>query len=95
MLSLVLVVSFSLCAQEHDNENPALDFYEEQVRINEADAETIARTLDCVGITRAEATVDFREIYGDFSSLEDLQPVKGVGEVTLRNLSPEFFLIRF
>jgi len=69
MLSLVLVVSFSLHAQEHDNKNPALDFYEEQVRINEADAETIARTLDGVGITRAEAIVDFREIYGDFTSL--------------------------
>ena len=85
MLSLVLVVSFSLHAQEHDNKNPALDFYEEQVRINEADAETIARTLDGVGITRAEAIVDFREIYGDFTSLLDLQFVKGVGEVMLRN----------
>jgi len=69
MLSLVLVVSFSLHVQEHDNKNPTLDFYEEQVRINEADAETIARTLDGVGITRAEAIVDFREIYGDFTSL--------------------------
>jgi len=29
MLSLVLVVSFSLYAQEYDHENPALDFYEE------------------------------------------------------------------
>ncbi len=62
MLSLVLVVSFSLYAQELDNENPALDFYEEQVRINEADAETIARTLDGVGITRAYAIVDLLEI---------------------------------
>jgi len=38
MLRLVLVVSFSLYAQEQDNENPALDFYEEQARITEADA---------------------------------------------------------
>lgn len=50
------------------------------MRINEADAETIARTLDGVGITSAEAIVDFREIYGDFTSLEDLQLVKGVVE---------------
>jgi len=85
MLSLVLVVSFSLYAQGQDNENPTLDFYKEQVRINEADAETIARNLDGVGITRAEAIVDFCGIYGEFTSLEDLQLVKGVGEVTLRN----------
>ncbi len=85
MLSLVLVVSFILDAQEHDNENPALDFYEEQVRINEADAETIARTMDGVGTTRAEAIVDFREISSNFTSLEDLQLFKGVDEVTLRN----------
>jgi len=55
------------------------------VRINKADAETIARTLDGIGITREEAIVNFREIYGDFTSVKDLQLVKDVGEVTLRN----------
>ena len=55
------------------------------MRINEADAETIARTLDGIGITREEAIVNFREIYGDFTSVKDLQLVKDVGEVTLRN----------
>jgi len=55
------------------------------VRINGAGAETIARILDSVGITRAEAIVDFLEMYGDFTSLEDLQLVKDVGEVRLRN----------
>jgi len=55
------------------------------VRINEADAETIARTLDGIGIMREEAIVNFREIYGDFTSVKDLQLVKDVGEVTLRN----------
>ena len=55
------------------------------MRINKADAETIARTLDGIGITREEAIVNFREIYGDFTSVKDLQLVKDVGEVTLRN----------
>lgn len=55
------------------------------MRINEADAETIARTLDGIGITREEAIVNFREIYGDFTSVKELQLVKDVGEVTLRN----------
>ena len=55
------------------------------MRIYEADAETIARTLDGIGIMREEAIVNFREIYGDFTSVKDLQLVKDVGEVTLRN----------
>jgi len=41
--------------------------------------------LEGIGIKRAEAIVSFREEFGDFTSLEDLQLVSGVGEVTLRN----------
>jgi competence protein ComEA len=41
--------------------------------------------LDGVGISRAEAIVNFRDEYGDFASLEELLLVNGVGEVTLRN----------
>ena len=47
--------------------------------------EIIPTILDGVGITRAQAILDFREIYGDFTSLEDLQLAKRVGEVTPRN----------
>lgn len=57
----------------------------EQVNINHADAETIARILNGIGMSRAEAIVSYRETYGDFTSLEDLMLVKGVGEVTVRN----------
>jgi competence protein ComEA len=57
----------------------------EQVNINHADANTIARVLDGVGLSRAEAIVNFREEYGDFVDVEDLLLVRGLGEVTLRN----------
>lgn len=57
----------------------------ERVHINKADADTIARVLDGVGMSRAQAIVTFREEYGDFTSEDDLLMVRGVGEVTLRN----------
>ena len=41
--------------------------------------------LDGVGMSRAEAIVNFREEYGDFADVEDLLLVRGLGEVTLRN----------
>ena len=57
----------------------------ELVNINDADAETIAKVLDGIGMSRATAIVTYREEFGDFTSLEDIQMVTGVGEITLRN----------
>ena len=57
----------------------------EQVNINNADAVTIARVLVGVGLSRAEEIVSYREIYGEFTSMEDLLLVKGIGEATVRN----------
>lgn len=85
LMSLMLMTSMGSFAQEFSVENESVDYQIEQVRINEADAETIARSLEGIGMTRAAAIVDFREEYGDFTTLEDLQLVKGVGEVTLKN----------
>ena len=57
----------------------------EQVNINHADAETIARVLVGIGMSRAEAIVTYRDEFGEFTSLDDLMMVKGIGEVTLKN----------
>lgn len=58
------------------------------VNVNEADAASIANTLVGVGISRAQAIVDYREQYGRFYSAEELTAVKGVGQSTVeRNLS--------
>jgi competence protein ComEA len=57
----------------------------EQIDINHADAETIARVLVGIGMSRAEAIVAYREEFGSFASLEELMMVRGVGEVTLKN----------
>lgn len=56
-----------------------------QVNINQADAETIADVLVGVGLTRAQAIVEYREQHGPFQSVDDLIEVKGIGEATLRS----------
>jgi competence protein ComEA len=49
------------------------------VDINNADAETLAQELNGVGVSRAQAIVEYRESFGDFQSAEDLLNVSGIG----------------
>lgn len=56
----------------------------EGVNINTADAATLARVLDGVGLKKAEAIVAHREAHGRFDSADDLARVKGIGEATVR-----------
>lgn len=53
------------------------------VNINKADAATLAKSLDGVGHTKAEAIVAWREEHGPFKSVDDLGQVKGIGPATL------------
>jgi competence protein ComEA len=58
------------------------------VNVNEADAEAIASTLVGVGLSRAQAIVDYRDEHGRFYSAEELTAVKGIGQTTVeKNLS--------
>jgi len=49
------------------------------VDINTADAMTLAKELNGVGLSRAEAIVEYREEHGAFKAPEDLLNVKGIG----------------
>jgi competence protein ComEA len=49
------------------------------VDVNTADAKTIARELTGIGLSRAQAIVDYREKNGPFKSPDDVAKVKGVG----------------
>jgi competence ComEA-like helix-hairpin-helix protein len=49
------------------------------VNINTADAATLAEQLKGVGIRKAEAIVAWRQANGRFSSLQQLDEVKGIG----------------
>lgn len=53
------------------------------VDINKADAATIAKELQGIGLSRAQAIVAYREKNGSFKSAEDLRKVKGIGAKTL------------
>ncbi len=58
------------------------------VNVNEADAKTIAAMLVGIGLTRAEAIVEYREKHGRFYSPEELTAVNGIGEATVeKNLA--------
>jgi competence protein ComEA len=62
---------------------PALAFAATPVNINQADAATIAKSLDGIGATRAEAIVAWRDAHGPFKKADDLRHVKGIGKATI------------
>jgi competence protein ComEA len=53
------------------------------VNINQADAATIAKSLDGIGQSRAQAIVDWRTAHGPFKKADDLHHVKGIGKATI------------
>lgn len=53
------------------------------VNINTADAATISAELQGVGLTKAQAIVEYRKVHGPFKSYEDLTLVKGIGARTV------------
>ena len=61
----------------------SLSFAGEPVDVNKADADTIAKSLDGVGITKAKAIVAYRAENGNFVSVDDFDKVKGIGAKTL------------
>ena len=50
------------------------------VDVNTADAKTLARELQGIGMAKAEAIVSYREKNGLFKSADDLAKVKGLGK---------------
>jgi len=53
------------------------------VNINTADAETLAAELNGVGLSKAQAIVQYRTTNGPFQSAEELVEVKGIGARTV------------
>lgn len=53
------------------------------VNINRADELTLSRVMSGVGPKKAAAIVEYRQLNGDFQSVEDLKAVKGIGRGTL------------
>ncbi len=53
------------------------------VDVNTADAATISAELQGVGMSKAQAIVEYRKNHGPFRSYEDLTLVKGIGVRTV------------
>ena len=53
------------------------------VNINTADAKTISDELTGIGLSKAEAIIEYRKKHGPFHSVDDLSLVKGIGERTV------------
>jgi len=53
------------------------------VDVNTADAKTLAKELDGIGLSKAQAIVEHRQANGPFKSADDLARVKGVGKKTV------------
>jgi len=49
--------------------------------------------LNGVGLSRAEAIVDYRESNGDFKEINDLIMVSGIGESTIRKNVDKILII--
>ena len=62
---------------------PGLGLAGTPVNVNKADAVTLAKSLDGIGPTKAQAIVAWRDAHGPFKSVDDLSQVKGFGPATL------------
>ena len=67
------------------NSVPALQI-DGRLEINSASAEDIYTRLKGIGPKTAQSIVDYREKYGFFETLDDLQAVKGIGPATIRDI---------
>lgn len=57
--------------------------FAEPVDINTADAAAISKSLKGVGMSKAEAIVEYRKKHGPFKNADELSLVKGIGERTV------------
>ncbi len=53
------------------------------VNVNTADAKTIAKSLNGIGMSKAEAIVKYRNDNGPFKNQNELVKVKGIGKKTV------------
>lgn len=57
----------------------------EQVNINQASAEELAKVLTGIGINKALKIVEYRQKFGPFVAIEQLKEVSGIGQSLLDN----------
>ena len=66
--------------------------FAEPVNINVADADVIAKSLKGIGINKAALVVEYRDMHGSFTTVDEIALVKGIGSKTVE-LNRENILI--
>jgi competence protein ComEA len=59
---------------------PGISQEQKSIQLNQADVETLSKSIKGIGRKRAEAIVAYREANGPFKSVDDLALVKGIGK---------------
>lgn len=72
--------TFTLCASLFTTQ---AIFANETVNINTATVEELTEHMTGIGEKRAEAIIAYRDTNGNFTTVDDLLSVDGIGEVTL------------
>lgn len=57
----------------------SLNVLAEPVNINAADAQTLAANIKGVGDKKAAEIIRYRETYGPFKTIDELENIKGIG----------------
>ncbi|WP_287420106.1 helix-hairpin-helix domain-containing protein [Reinekea sp.] len=87
LITLVALLLPSLELAEVSTPDPVSDKGTETVllyvNINTDSAEKMADLLTGIGLTKAQAIIDFRDANGPFLAIEDLLLVPGIGAATL------------
>ena len=81
-LVLLLLLPLGTYATE-EMDNSKYEGIEVTVNINTASSDELATTLLGIGQAKAAQIVAYREIHGNFNSIDDLQLVKGIGQSTV------------
>ncbi|KPX41467.1 helix-hairpin-helix domain-containing protein [Pseudomonas syringae pv. tagetis] len=61
----------------------ALEQRNDRVNLNTADAQTLQKELAGIGKNKADAIVAYRDANGEFTSVDELIEVKGIGKAIL------------
>lgn len=82
---LLFVILFApLISQAEESPSPEQSISEHsKININTADANLLAKTLKGIGLKKAEAIIEYRNNYGPFHDIYELESVKGIGKSTL------------
>lgn len=69
----------------HENDLQSVESINGKIDLNTADAEQLM-TLKGIGEVKAKAILDYRKAYGNFTCIEEITEVRGIGDATFNNI---------